>query len=218
MTWYGCHIIKQTAHNGIMTWVIMPDAVNILQKRTIAVITSYRDTQSTIPGAQLLTDVKQHFCPQANGINSHLVQKGATELKLGELQHLQLGSDIVPKVLWALLCTVLQPVYDCNWQGNSNLVGFWIHFLQVWIAESGPTLALTYFKPSKSQYIWIVVVFNTVTKKSLQRQKTGSHKHMDWFTIPFVVVSGNCGLQLVMLKKNYCKSWHIHKPNRQSME
>lgn len=145
MTRYGCCIIKQTAHNGIMTWVITPDAVNILQKRTIAVITSYRDTQCTIPGAQLLTDLKQRFCLQANGINSHLVQKGATKLKLVELQHLQLGSDTAPKALQALLCAVLLPVSDCNWQGNSNLVGFWIHFLQVWIAESGPTLTLTYF-------------------------------------------------------------------------
>lgn len=61
----------------------MPDAVNILQKRTIA-ITSYRNTQSTIPGARLLTDIKQGVCLQANRINSHLVHMGATEQKLME--------------------------------------------------------------------------------------------------------------------------------------
>ena len=92
----------------------MPDAVNMLQKRTIAAIISYGDTQSTILGAQLLTDLKQGFCLQANRINPHLVQMGATEQKLMELQHLQLGSDIAPKVVWALFCAVLQPLYDCN--------------------------------------------------------------------------------------------------------
>lgn len=60
----------------------MPDAVNILQKRTIAAITNYRDTQSTIPGARLLTDLKQRVCLQANRINSHLVQMVATEWRL----------------------------------------------------------------------------------------------------------------------------------------
>jgi len=92
----------------------MPDAMNILQKRTIAAITSYGDTQSTIPGARLLTDLQQGFGLQANRINSHLVQMGVTEQKLVELQCLQLGSDTAPKALQALLCAVLQPVYDCN--------------------------------------------------------------------------------------------------------
>lgn len=92
----------------------MPDAMNILQKRTIASITSDGDTQSTIPGARLLTDLERGLCLQANRINSHLVQKGATERKLTELQHLQLGSDSAPKILRALLRAVLQPAYDRN--------------------------------------------------------------------------------------------------------
>lgn len=58
VTRYECCIIKQTAHNGIMTRVTMPDAVNISQKRTIAAITSCGDTQSTAPGARLLIDLK----------------------------------------------------------------------------------------------------------------------------------------------------------------
>lgn len=145
VTWCGCWIVKQMAHNGIMTRVIMPDAMNILQRRTIAAITSYGDTHSTTPGAWLLTDLKQGFCLQANRINSHLVQIDATEGKLMELQHLQLGSDVASKVLPVLLSAVSQPVYGCNSLGNSNLVEFWIHFPQVWITESGPTLTPTDF-------------------------------------------------------------------------
>lgn len=118
MTWHGCCIIKETAHSGIVTWVTTPDAMNILRERTIAVITIYRDMEGTIPGACLLADLQQHLCLKANRINLHLVQTGATNVSLMALQHPQRGSDTAPKVLWALLCAVLQPVYDCKSTGE----------------------------------------------------------------------------------------------------
>ena len=61
-----------------------PDAENLLRERTIAVI------------------------------NSRLVQTGATNANLMALRHPQRGSDTAPKVLRALLCAALQPVYDCH--------------------------------------------------------------------------------------------------------
>lgn len=137
VTQHGCCIIKQMAHNGVMTWVIMPDAVNILQERTIA-ITSYRNTQSTrSPTADwskargLSTSQQDKLTPGANGCNwteAHgVIAPSATALILYQKYY---------RLCSVQSCSLFLTVID--W-------GIPICFLQMWVTESDPTLTSTDF-------------------------------------------------------------------------